>query len=672
MKVRFIRHTPYRRNESDLRLALASLKTALVISSFGLLIPAFSNATPPIAPRCFQDYSMIAVGADEPTVFAIPIHPSHPYNEELARRNAQLDPRTRATPEPTKGAMASFAALKLEMVRISNRAEELLRLLQDQGFVDPRLRQELERELSSLIRRNKEILAEVSEVHAQFKRRGTKNPEPEVTRDSEGNLQIKYVFEDEVIVRRLYADPEAILAIERDSQVHSLVGFAYEEYAKLLGKIDSEARVLLGLVKNFPEQPKFWRAIKGMRPDQIRSFMAELKSSDSRFRYWSTVGIEPFEILARILNSPKPIRKRAHWAAGYDEIYDSVSGIGVRFNRDGTIDRFVALPSEELAGLPRNSVDRLPGEADQAGIQWLADTKIQRNTDGNLVRTQPGNLGNGDLMPDGKYIYLIDKRGQVIVSPREVNLSEGPDGKILATHRALYKRLELRRQGIEILAAGEFELFGGSMVELNNRAGTFYGGPLQLHIAEDRFRRFGIPFHDNARMVEYSTAPPNASPHETAMQAAQTIARVLRDPALRKPYDKFKEFYRLLALRAPHKDRAGAIKFLEIFDMQKLKAIDDGKHYDAFMGPDGQGFEDYLQFLSLAGIIEGDGLAFAIRGATLRDAGAKPLYEAMGFDSVDALMDNFIRTFQRMEAAREAAGLGRALTDAEYRRILAM
>ncbi len=118
----------------------------------------------------------------------------------------------------------------------------------------------------------------------------------------------------------------------------------------------------------------------------------------------------------------------------------------------------------------------------------------------------------GDLsdLAAGKYIYLIDEDRTVFWSPLIPDYLVDPnsDDPLYVSHRSLIARAKLSRGVDTFIAAGEFAIIdwkGRRIVqELNNRSNTLRGGLLNLLLAEDILRHYGLPVSEDTALLDYA------------------------------------------------------------------------------------------------------------------------------------------------------------------------
>ena len=83
---------------------------------------------------------------------------------------------------------------------------------------------------------------------------------------------------------------------------------------------------------------------------------------------------------------------------------------------------------------------------------------------------------------DGVYVYIIDDKGNMVLSHRTPNLNAGTKegDQFLATHRGLFNTLSEKSSDISIIAAGEIRVIGGVPVRVSPRAGSFHSTPEEV------------------------------------------------------------------------------------------------------------------------------------------------------------------------------------------------
>ncbi len=109
--------------------------------------------------------------------------------------------------------------------------------------------------------------------------------------------------------------------------------------------------------------------------------------------------------------------------------------------------------------------------------------------------TDPNQL---NALPDGNYVFLIDRENRIIWSHRTPNREANPDGLHLATHRALanfYRNIG-GTEG-EFVGAGECLMLNGKpgspVSILNDKANTFHGNQENLDYSVAILKRAGLP-----------------------------------------------------------------------------------------------------------------------------------------------------------------------------------
>lgn len=82
---------------------------------------------------------------------------------------------------------------------------------------------------------------------------------------------------------------------------------------------------------------------------------------------------------------------------------------------------------------------------------------------------------------DGVYVYIVDDKGNMVLSHRTPNLNAGTkDGdQFLGTHRGLYNKLSEKGDAV-VVAAGEIRVVGGVPITVSPRAGSFHNTPEEV------------------------------------------------------------------------------------------------------------------------------------------------------------------------------------------------
>ena len=126
----------------------------------------------------------------------------------------------------------------------------------------------------------------------------------------------------------------------------------------------------------------------------------------------------------------------------------------------------------------------LRGQCFSKGPQKVLDAKSELQHAGTLI-----GINDRDALAmvkkqigerDGVYVYLLDKKGNLIISHRAPNLSlDASQEAYLATHRGLYNQLlkDLKLpvdSKHPIVAAGEMRVIGGKVRTVSDQAGSFH------------------------------------------------------------------------------------------------------------------------------------------------------------------------------------------------------
>ncbi|MBC7715134.1 MAG: hypothetical protein H7177_17445 [Rhizobacter sp.] len=82
---------------------------------------------------------------------------------------------------------------------------------------------------------------------------------------------------------------------------------------------------------------------------------------------------------------------------------------------------------------------------------------------------------------DGVYVYIIDSKGNMVLSHRTPDLSAGvkEGDQFLGTHRGLFNKLSETGDAV-VVAAGEIRVVGGVPVRVSPRAGSFHNTPEEV------------------------------------------------------------------------------------------------------------------------------------------------------------------------------------------------
>lgn len=559
----------------------------------------------------------------------------------------------------------SFDGLRDELESVTEKSRQYLMALEKNGFSNPLEREELFRELGILQERYKE-LQKVLQL--------TKDTLTRATRDSRIGTSAGKI---EVL------DGKVFVSIEVDGKIHRIeFQGAFEEgqpfgandvfssisrHQDLLDDLLAETNILQGLIRNHPEDTRVWRAVRSIKPAQMKLLFRRARTENPQLASWDPTQVDVNEFLGKILNARDQVRVRGHWAQGWTEYYDPVSGLGVHVGRGGEIEDVVVLTRERVRALPKQDIARTEGELHKAGSVWNGDDRIIRTDDGRLVRQwRPGaEWENLAELNDGAHVYLITTKGRVISSPRVPSLTADPDGEIFATHRALLEKLKERDPGAEILAAGEFHVMNGRIAQLNNRAGTFHGGPVQLHLAEQRLRERGLPIEEGTQRVDHSSlnelsTGSSSRPHEDVLDSTRTALEVARNATFQKNRDLIKELYKRLAAHQPNSKKPGYVDIEALMDVPPELSGDAKQAFlmELVLHPlmDSSG----NVFRYLFNLIESDGFDYAARHLSDPE-----ILKPFGANEFKDILAKGPDVFRFVQALRKKFGLPETMSDAE-------
>ena len=202
-------------------------------------------------------------------------------------------------------------------------------------------------------------------------------------------------------------------------------------------------------------------------------------------------------------------------------------------------------------------------------------TAIERNPN---VTTYPEELRSTGILLSGHYqkitpvdnqvsVYLIFEDGSIAYSARvpdeTVDLT-GPNKRFVATHRAIevIARKNKKLKNLKVVAAGEWEMRNGRVMELNNRSGTYRGRKEHLDLAERVLSARSLAVEKATRRKDFSH-PSKVDHHLNAIEEAK-IQVLNREDV---DYKRIASFYRQAFLRFPNPELPGAPDRDAIFDL---------------------------------------------------------------------------------------------------------
>lgn len=107
-------------------------------------------------------------------------------------------------------------------------------------------------------------------------------------------------------------------------------------------------------------------------------------------------------------------------------------------------------------------------------------------------------------LANGAYVYLIDSQGKLIYTERTPANNDDP-ARHLATHRSLAQKLsDVFGTTPKIIAAGEFFITNGRVSEVNNKSGTYRGGPVHLNYAIETLGQYGLKIESTTLTRDFS------------------------------------------------------------------------------------------------------------------------------------------------------------------------
>jgi len=192
--------------------------------------------------------------------------------------------------------------------------------------------------------------------------------------------------------------------------------------------------------------------------------------------------------------------------------------------------------------------------------------KTEAMSTGTII-SKPTDMKN---ITPGKWIYLIDHEGTIVMSPFVPELlSPHPrtpeelfkTSNYVATHRALYLNLLTHRWGGRIvghshmipipiapiiIAAGEIRIVNGRITRLNNKSGTYHGTAENLDSAFNHFKKMGFVMRD-VFLEDVSQSPQKKITHQDDIQRAKFYYLARFDEKTRKFADQLEILYSLLS-----------------------------------------------------------------------------------------------------------------------------
>lgn len=193
---------------------------------------------------------------------------------------------------------------------------------------------------------------------------------------------------------------------------------------------------------------------------------------------------------------------------------------------------------DAIAPIPRNpAAETHPEEYFQAGFMITSRQRLDR-------------------LPSGRYVYLVDDRGHLMVSAAVPNLKARDH--FVVSHRSLYNSLRARLEpadSLRIRAAGEFYVTGsGAVRQINNKSKTYPSDLAHLNHGVDRLREAGLPVDQGTRIVDFNDAVLRRKipgSHAAAVEEAQAQLQMDADPKLREVLRRFTVLQEKLAKILP-------------------------------------------------------------------------------------------------------------------------
>ncbi len=148
------------------------------------------------------------------------------------------------------------------------------------------------------------------------------------------------------------------------------------------------------------------------------------------------------------------------------------------------------VPAAVSKYLSRVKTPKTGGETTASGFGSLLKFKTPKKAfDPHDLRTAGTILPSGKMQDpstlfkrDGVYVYIIDDKGNMVLSHRTPDLSAGTKegDQFLGTHRGLFNKLSEKGGDVTIVAAGEIRVVGGVPVKVSTRAGSFHSTPEEV------------------------------------------------------------------------------------------------------------------------------------------------------------------------------------------------
>lgn len=142
---------------------------------------------------------------------------------------------------------------------------------------------------------------------------------------------------------------------------------------------------------------------------------------------------------------------------------------------------------------------------------------------------------------DGVYVYIVDDKGNMVVSHRTPDLSAGTKegDQFLGTHRGLYNKLSEKGEAM-VVAAGEIRVVGGVPIKVSPRAGSFHNTPEEVLGNMKQFASADEKASIDKILGEYKKMSPED--RADSMMAQMNMEDFVDDnPALKATYEKMQK-----------------------------------------------------------------------------------------------------------------------------------
>lgn len=101
---------------------------------------------------------------------------------------------------------------------------------------------------------------------------------------------------------------------------------------------------------------------------------------------------------------------------------------------------------------------------------------------GEIMPPKVSQNANEVFKRDGVYVYIVDDKGNLVISHRTPDLTKGVSDadQFLGTHRGLYNKLAEKTGDVAVVSAGEIRVVGGRPISVSTRAGSFHTTPEEV------------------------------------------------------------------------------------------------------------------------------------------------------------------------------------------------